>query len=122
MLPGTELMHLKVLVVLLRKQGAYRRCPAPCVPAGYMLLHDVLPVPGPERMWRVQIVKEKQEFDRVVVSREEALSMFEENKFKAEIINGLPQDATISLYRCGPMVRLSPLHALYPMCNDSLGS
>ncbi|CAL5218892.1 g631 [Coccomyxa viridis] len=53
-----------------------------------------------------EIVKEKQEFDRVVVSREEALSMFEENKFKAEIINGLPQDATISLYRCGPMVDL----------------
>ena len=40
----------------------------------------------------------------MVVTREEALSMFEENKFKAEIINGLPQDATISLYRCGPMV------------------
>ena len=51
-----------------------------------------------------QIVKEKQAFERVVVTREEALSMFEENKFKAEIINGLPQDATISLYRCGPMV------------------
>ena len=40
----------------------------------------------------------------MVVTREEALSMFEENKFKAEIIDGLPQDATISLYRCGPMV------------------
>ena len=32
--------------------------------------------------------------------------MFQENKFKVEIISGLPQDATISLYRCGPMVRL----------------
>ena len=50
-------------------------------------------------------MKEKQDFERVVVTREEALSMFEENKFKAEIIQGLPQDATISLYRCGPMVR-----------------
>ena len=58
-----------------------------------------------------QIVREKQQFDRVVVSREEALSMFEENKFKAEIINGLPQDATISLYRCGPMVGASPLRS-----------
>ena len=53
----------------------------------------------------LQIIKEKQEFERVVVTHEEALSMFEENKFKAEIIDGLPQDATISLYRCGPMVR-----------------
>ena len=55
----------------------------------------------------VQIIKEKQEFERVVVTREEALSMFEENKFKAEIIESLPQDATISLYRCGPMVGVS---------------
>ncbi|KAK9915530.1 hypothetical protein WJX75_000385 [Coccomyxa subellipsoidea] len=53
-----------------------------------------------------QIVKEKQEFDRVEVSREEALSMFSENPFKEEIIRGLPEDATISLYRCGPMVDL----------------
>ena len=52
-----------------------------------------------------QITKEKQAFQRVVVSREEALSMFQENKFKVEIISGLPEDATISLYRCGPMVR-----------------
>ena len=48
----------------------------------------------------MQIVKEKQNFQRVVVSREEALSMFQENKFKVEIITGLPEDATISLYRC----------------------
>ncbi|KAK9814754.1 hypothetical protein WJX72_010977 [[Myrmecia] bisecta] len=53
-----------------------------------------------------QAVKEKQEFQRVVVTREEALGMFQENKFKVEIISGLPQDATISLYRCGPMVDL----------------
>ena len=52
----------------------------------------------------LQIVKDKQEFERVEVSREEALNMFAENKFKSEIIQGLPSDATISLYRCGPMV------------------
>ena len=60
--------------------------------------------PGPAA---AQITKEKQAFQRVVVSREEALSMFQENKFKVEIISGLPADATISLYRCGPMVRAS---------------
>lgn len=54
----------------------------------------------------MQIVKEQQPFERVVVSREEALAMFQENKFKAEIIGGLPEQATISLYRCGPMVDL----------------
>ena len=36
-----------------------------------------------------QIMKEKQRFERVVVSREEALAMFQENKFKVEIISGL---------------------------------
>ncbi len=112
-------------------------------------------------------MKEKQRFERVVVSREEALAMFQENKFKVDIISGLQpvraaprpglacrvrvglgtqfstlpgapgvplarrlllylvgrslspqgarrmsgpaaraQDATISLYRCGPMVDL----------------
>ena len=70
-------------------------------------VHSPVQVPEPCRGC-AQIVKEKQEFERVVVTREEALSMFEENKFKAEIIEGLPQDATISLYRCGPMVRQSP--------------
>lgn len=45
-------------------------------------------------------------FERVVVSREEALSMFEENKFKVEIISDLPADAVISLYKVGPMVDL----------------
>jgi threonyl-tRNA synthetase len=51
-------------------------------------------------------VKEKQEFQRVEVSRDEALDMFQENKFKVEIISGLPADATITLYRNGPMVDL----------------
>ncbi|GLC55278.1 hypothetical protein PLESTB_000967300 [Pleodorina starrii] len=51
-------------------------------------------------------VKESQKFQRVVVSRDEALSMFQENKFKIEIIQGLPSDATITIYRVGPMVDL----------------
>mmetsp|Transcript_9084 Transcript_9084/g.26054 ORF Transcript_9084/g.26054 Transcript_9084/m.26054 type:complete len:718 (+) Transcript_9084:353-2506(+) len=51
-------------------------------------------------------IKEKQRFQRVVVSRDEALEMFQENKFKIEIIQGLPADATISVYRVGPMVDL----------------
>ena len=50
-------------------------------------------------MLLVQVVKESQSFQRVVVSRDEALAMFQENKFKVEIISGLPQTATISLYR-----------------------
>ncbi|XP_021833201.1 threonine--tRNA ligase, mitochondrial 1-like [Prunus avium] len=30
--------------------------------------------------------------------------MFCDNKFKVEIINGLPADKTITVYRCGPLV------------------
>jgi len=51
-------------------------------------------------------IKEKQSFQRIVVTRDEALAMFQENKFKIEIIQGLPPDATISVYRVGPMVDL----------------
>ena len=46
-----------------------------------------------------QVVKENQSFQRAVVSRDEALGMFQENKFKVEIIGNLPQSAVVSLYR-----------------------
>ncbi|KAA8529546.1 hypothetical protein F0562_033655 [Nyssa sinensis] len=49
---------------------------------------------------------EKQPFERIEVSRELALEMFSENKFKIEIINDLPEDKTITVYRCGPLVDL----------------
>jgi threonyl-tRNA synthetase len=42
----------------------------------------------------------------VEVSRDEALSMFLENKYKVEIIQALPAEARITLYRVGPMVDL----------------
>lgn len=46
-----------------------------------------------------QVMKENQSFQRAVVSRDEALGMFQENKFKVEIIGNLPQSAVVSLYR-----------------------
>ncbi|XXG79469.1 hypothetical protein AAC387_Pa09g0526 [Persea americana] len=51
-------------------------------------------------------VAEKQPFERIEVSREQALEMFDENKFKVEIIKDLPEDKTITVYRCGPLVDL----------------
>ncbi|KAE8778534.1 putative threonyl-tRNA synthetase [Hordeum vulgare] len=51
-------------------------------------------------------VAEKQPFERIQVSRDEALEFFAENKFKVEIINELPEDKPITLYRCGPLVDL----------------
>ncbi|KAK9276514.1 hypothetical protein L1049_006048 [Liquidambar formosana] len=51
-------------------------------------------------------VAEKQPFERIEVSRQQALELFSENKFKIEIINELPEDKTITVYRCGPLVDL----------------
>lgn len=52
------------------------------------------------------IVREKQAYERIEVSQQEARSMFSENKFKLEIIDGLAADAVITAYRVGPMVDL----------------
>ncbi|XP_054824468.1 threonine--tRNA ligase, mitochondrial 1-like [Prosopis cineraria] len=51
-------------------------------------------------------VAEKQPFERIEVSKDQALEMFSDNKFKVEIINDLPADKTITVYRCGPLVDL----------------
>ncbi|KAJ9188000.1 hypothetical protein P3X46_003402 [Hevea brasiliensis] len=54
----------------------------------------------------LKAVAEKQPFERIELSREQALEMFSENNFKVEIINDLPADKTITVYRCGPLVDL----------------
>ncbi|GMH28051.1 hypothetical protein Nepgr_029894 [Nepenthes gracilis] len=51
-------------------------------------------------------VAEKQPFERIEVSRQQALEIFSDNRFKAKIINDLPEDKTITVYRCGPLVDL----------------
>ncbi|CAA0831400.1 Threonine--tRNA ligase- mitochondrial [Striga hermonthica] len=51
-------------------------------------------------------VDEKQPFERIEVTREQALNMFSDNQFKVEIIKDLPEDKTITVYRCGPLVDL----------------
>ncbi|KAL1336614.1 threonine--tRNA ligase, mitochondrial 1-like [Arachis hypogaea] len=48
----------------------------------------------------------KQPFERIEVTRDQALEMFSDNKFKVEIINDLDADKTITVYRCGPLVDL----------------
>ncbi|XP_022733881.1 threonine--tRNA ligase, mitochondrial 1-like isoform X2 [Durio zibethinus] len=50
--------------------------------------------------------EEKQPFERIEVTREQAIEIFSENNFKVEIINDLPVDKTITVYRCGPLVDL----------------
>eukprot|EP00850_Spirogloea_muscicola_P015221 SM000115S23900 [mRNA] locus=s115:145837:152114:+ [translate_table: standard] len=50
--------------------------------------------------------KDKQPFERIEVTRQQALDIFSDNAFKVEIINELPEDMIITVYRCGPLVDL----------------
>ncbi|KAK7252360.1 hypothetical protein RIF29_36246 [Crotalaria pallida] len=54
----------------------------------------------------LKAVAEKQPFERIEVTRDQALEIFSDNQFKVEIINDLPADKTITVYRCGPLVDL----------------
>ncbi|CAN6477600.1 unnamed protein product [Victoria cruziana] len=58
------------------------------------------------KLQAMKAVAEKQPFERIEVSRKQALELFAENNFKVEIINDLPEDKTITVYRCGPLVDL----------------
>ncbi|CAI9101279.1 OLC1v1038567C1 [Oldenlandia corymbosa var. corymbosa] len=51
-------------------------------------------------------VLERQRFERIEVTKDQALEMFSDNPFKVEIINDLPEDEAITVYRCGPLVDL----------------
>ncbi|KZV47021.1 threonine--tRNA ligase, mitochondrial-like [Dorcoceras hygrometricum] len=51
-------------------------------------------------------VDEKQPFERIEVTRDQAIDIFSDNQFKVEIIKDLPEDKTITVYRCGPLVDL----------------
>ncbi|KAL4836974.1 hypothetical protein H8958_010852 [Nasalis larvatus] len=52
------------------------------------------------------IVKEKQPFERLEVSKEILLEMFKYNKFKCRILNEKVDTATTTVYRCGPLIDL----------------
>ncbi len=54
-----------------------------------------------------KIVKQKQKFERMVVTKEEALEMFEGNPFKEQIISTkIPDGTRTTVYRCGDLVDL----------------
>ncbi|GAA5824918.1 hypothetical protein JCM3770_002293 [Rhodotorula araucariae] len=53
------------------------------------------------------VVKDKQKFERLEVSKENLLKMFEYNPFKTHIINDkIPDGTSTTVYRCGPMIDL----------------
>ena len=53
------------------------------------------------------IIKEKQPFERLVVSKENLLEMFKYNKYKQYIIGSkIPDGSSTTVYRCGPLIDL----------------
>ncbi len=85
----------------------------PAIANGYYYDIDVQEPFKPEDLERIQkemekIVKEDIALERVEISRNEALEMFEAQGeiYKVEIIRDLPEDAVISLYRQGDFVDL----------------
>ncbi|KAL6548238.1 hypothetical protein OROGR_008659 [Orobanche gracilis] len=51
-------------------------------------------------------VAEKQPFERIEVTKQQAIDLFSDNRFKVEIINDLPEDKAVTVYRCGRLVDL----------------
>ncbi|RUS19679.1 hypothetical protein BC937DRAFT_87110, partial [Endogone sp. FLAS-F59071] len=52
-------------------------------------------------------VKEKQPFERLVVSKPDLLEMFKHNPYKVHIINDkIPDGTSTTVYRCGPLIDL----------------
>ncbi|XP_076761471.1 threonine--tRNA ligase isoform X1 [Xylocopa sonorina] len=52
------------------------------------------------------IVKEKQPFERLEMTKEDLLDMFRYNEFKVRIINEKIHTPTTTVYRCGPLIDL----------------
>jgi threonyl-tRNA synthetase len=54
-----------------------------------------------------KISKQKQSFERMVVTKEEALQLFQGNPFKEQIIRTkIPDEARTTVYRCGDLIDL----------------
>ncbi|CAB08788.1 Threonine--tRNA ligase, cytoplasmic [Schizosaccharomyces pombe] len=54
-----------------------------------------------------QAIKQKQPFERLVISKEGLLEMFRYNKYKQYIIQTkIPDGASTTVYRCGPLIDL----------------
>merc|ERR1719334_2193728 len=52
------------------------------------------------------IVKEKQPFERLTMTKADLLEMFKYNEFKVRILNERVKTETTTVYRCGPLIDL----------------
>lgn len=57
--------------------------------------------------WAKTAIKEKQKFERLIVSKEDLLKMFSYNKYKQALISSkIPDGTSTTVYRCGPLIDL----------------
>jgi threonyl-tRNA synthetase len=54
-----------------------------------------------------KIIKQKQKFERMVITKEEALELFADNPFKVELLTAKVADGTrTTVYKCGDLIDL----------------
>ncbi|TMW62733.1 hypothetical protein Poli38472_005351 [Pythium oligandrum] len=53
-----------------------------------------------------KIVKQRQPFERLEVSRDFARELFQYSEFKLQMLNKIPATEAVTLYRCGPLIDL----------------
>lgn len=57
--------------------------------------------------WAKSAIKEKQKFERLVVSKENLMKMFSYNKYKLDLISSkIPDGTSTTVYKCGPLIDL----------------
>ena len=62
---------------------------------------------GPVEAQVNKIIKEKQKFERMVITKEEGLELFADNPFKVSILSTkVPDGARTTVYRCGDLIDL----------------
>lgn len=70
-------------------------------------VRSLVPTDKPIEQEVNKIIKQKQKFERMVVTKEEALELFADNPFKQEILTTKVQDGTrTTVYKCGDLIDL----------------
>ena len=73
----------------------------------YPNLPFFLYVDAPVEAFVAKIVKEKQKFERMVITKEEGLELFADNPFKVSILQTkVPDGSRTTVYRCGDLIDL----------------
>ncbi|KAJ0409076.1 hypothetical protein P43SY_002210 [Pythium insidiosum] len=106
--------HVLGQALELKYQDKIRLCDGPALSEGgffyEMFLQDQLTVSDsdfPELTSIIKrIVKQRQPFERLVVSRDTAREMFEYSEFKRQMLDKIPAHEDVTLYRCGPLIDL----------------